>query len=75
MGPDIFVMTYANDEVFYIPSTRVLREGGYEGIGVLLYTDRPSTWAANIEMVILQGVLKLAEQSGVILPESKLIGD
>ena len=75
MGPDIFVMSYANDEVFYIPSTRVLREGGYEGVDVLIYTDRPSPWAANIEMVILQEALRLAKQAGVTLPESRLIGN
>ena len=72
MGMDLFVMSYANDEIFYIPSTRILREGGYEGGGVTIYTDRPGTWAANIELLILNGVLELAEQAAIKLPESKL---
>ena len=72
MGTDLFVMSYANDEVFYIPSTRVLREGGYEGTDVLIYTDRPSTWSAKIENLIIGGVLELAEETGVRIPESKL---
>ncbi|MCE5346639.1 MAG: neutral/alkaline non-lysosomal ceramidase N-terminal domain-containing protein [Bacteroidales bacterium] len=72
MGQDIFVMSYANDEVYYIPSTRVLREGGYEGVDVLIYGHRPSTWKANIESLIIQGTLELAEQAGIELPESKL---
>jgi hypothetical protein len=72
MGNDLFVMSYANDEVFYIPSARVLREGGYEGTDVLIYTDRPSTWKANIESLIINGVLKLAEKAGIALPESKM---
>jgi hypothetical protein len=72
MGNDLFVMSYANDEVFYIPSARVLREGGYEGTDVLVYTDRPATWKANIESLIIGGVLELSEKAGIKLPESKL---
>lgn len=72
MGNDLFVMSYANDEVFYIPSARVLREGGYEGTDVLIYTDRPATWKSNIESLIIGGVLKLSEKVGINLPESKL---
>jgi hypothetical protein len=72
MGNDLFVMSYANDEVFYIPSARVLREGGYEGTDVLVYTDRPATWNASIESLIIQGVLELSEEAGIQLPESKL---
>jgi len=30
-GQDVFVMAYANNVMGYIPSTRVLRECGYEG--------------------------------------------
>jgi neutral ceramidase len=72
IGPDLFVMSYANDEVFYIPSTRVLREGGYEGTDVLIYTNRPATWSAEIENIILGGVIDLAKETGVKIAESKL---
>jgi neutral ceramidase len=71
LGPDIFVMSYANDQVFYIPSARVLREGGYEGISSIMYTDRPATWKADIEIRIIKGVLDLAGKAGIKLPESR----
>jgi len=72
IGNDLFVMSYANDEVFYIPSVRVLREGGYEGTDVLIYTDRPATWKASIESLIINGVLELTEKAGIVLPVSEV---
>ena len=30
-GADVWVTSYANDVMAYIPSVRVLHEGGYEG--------------------------------------------
>ena len=74
-GKDIFVLGYSNDVMAYIPSVRVLREGGYEGASSQIAWGLPSTWAADIEIVILHEVLRLAKQAGVPLHESRLIGD
>ena len=51
---------YANDVMAYIPSERVLSEGGYEGGGSMVYYGLPSPWKTGIEAKILsQGDLKL----------------
>ncbi|MEX2594568.1 MAG: neutral/alkaline non-lysosomal ceramidase N-terminal domain-containing protein [Anditalea sp.] len=72
-GPDIFVMGYSNDVMAYIPSITILREGGYEGATSQMVYGLPSTWASNIETLILHELIRLAEQAGVGKPESKLI--
>lgn len=73
-GPDIFVMGYTNDVMAYIPSSKILREGGYEGASSQMVYGLPSTWASDIESLIIHELVQLAEQAGVQKPESKLIG-
>lgn len=55
-GRTVWVAGYANDTMAYIPSTRVLKEGGYEGESSMLYYGRPSPWAAMIEEQIVTTV-------------------
>jgi len=52
----VWVAGYANDVMAYIPSLRVLKEGGYEGEGAMLYYGRPGKWADNVEDVIISTV-------------------
>ena len=40
----------------YIPSRRVLNEGGYEGEGAMLYYGRPGKWADTVEDKIVNTV-------------------
>ena len=47
---------YANDVMAYIPSRRVLAEGGYEGGGAMVYYGLPTVWAPEIEPMILDEV-------------------
>jgi neutral ceramidase len=72
-GEDMFVLGYSNDVMAYIPSASILTEGGYEGASSVMTTYLPSTWASNIETVILSQMLQLAEEAEVPIPESKLI--
>jgi neutral ceramidase len=72
-GKELFVMGYSNDVMTYIPSVRILREGGYEGAVAQIVYGLPSTWKADIELNILQEVLKLADQIGLEQPESTLV--
>jgi neutral ceramidase len=51
-----WVMGYANDVMAYIPSRRVLAEGGYEGGGAMVYYGQPTVWASEIEQVIVDEV-------------------
>ncbi len=71
-GENIFVMSYCNDVMGYIPSARILREGGYEGAGAQIVYGLPSTWKADIEARIMNEILLLATEVGIEIPESKL---
>lgn len=64
-GPEIFVLGYSNDVMAYIPSVTILKEGGYEGESSQMVYGLPSKWAPDIEKIILEEVIRLAEQVGV----------
>ncbi len=49
LGSGTWVMGYANDVMAYIPSLRVLKEGGYEGGGAMVYYGLPSPWGPRVE--------------------------
>ena len=57
-----WVAGYANDVMAYIPSERVLREGGYEGGGAMVYYGLPSPWKAGVEELIVDEVHRQAKQ-------------
>jgi dienelactone hydrolase len=51
-----WVTAYANDVMAYIPSQRVLKEGGYEGAGAMLYYGLPGPWADDVEQRIIEEI-------------------
>ena len=55
----VWVTAYANDSPCYIPSERILKEGGYEGGGAMVYYDRPTRLASGIEDKIVHTVHSL----------------
>ncbi len=54
-----WVSAYCNDVLAYIPSLRVLKEGGYEGATSMLYYGHPTSWAEPIEEDIIAAVNRL----------------
>ena len=46
----------------YIPSERVLREGGYEGTGAMRYTSLPSAWRPGVEEKIITAIRGMTER-------------
>ena len=52
----IWVAGYANDVLAYIPSRRVLKEGGYEGDTSMIYYGHPCAWGPRIEELIVATV-------------------
>lgn len=58
-GPRTFVAGYSNDVMAYIPSLRVLKEGGYEGGGAMLFYGLPTVWGPDVEETIVRGVHEL----------------
>ncbi len=58
----MWVAGYSNDVMGYIPSLRVLREGGYEGGGAMRYirsTPHPGPWAETVENRLFERVHEL----------------
>ena len=60
-GIRTWVAGYSNDVMAYIPSRRVLREGGYEGGGAMVYYGLPTIWAPIVENQIVEQVHALVE--------------
>jgi hypothetical protein len=52
----VWVAGYSNDVMAYIPSLRVLKEGGYEGGGAMVYYGLPTVWAPRVEESIIEAV-------------------
>jgi hypothetical protein len=55
-GAKTWVAGYANDVMAYIPSRRVLQEGGYEGASAMIYYGLPTTWTPDVENDIMQEI-------------------
>jgi hypothetical protein len=55
LGP-LWVTGYANDVMAYIPSLRVLKEGGYEGATSMVYYGMPTVWSPRVEDLIVAAV-------------------
>jgi hypothetical protein len=51
---------YVNDVMAYIPSRRVLQEGGYEGATSMIYYGLPTVWAPELEDAIVEEVRRQA---------------
>ena len=61
LGTDrkVWVAGYSNDVFGYVPSLRVLTEGGYEGGGAMLWGSLPGPFAPNVEEKIIGKVHEL----------------
>jgi len=59
-----WVSAYANDFCGYIPSLRVLREGGYEGGEAMGAQGHPGPWGDRVEELIAAKVDELVKHTG-----------
>lgn len=64
----LWVMGYANDVMSYIPSARVLKEGGYEADSSQIYYGMPGKYSPAIEDAIVANV---KEQAAAVAPIAK----
>ena len=58
-GPENWIAGYSNDVMAYIPSKRVLDEGGYEGESAMIYYGLPTKWSPNVEEHIVSTAKEL----------------
>jgi hypothetical protein len=62
LGADrTWISGYSNDVMAYIPSRRVLGEGGYEGGLARFPYGLPAIWDRSIEQIIIDGAHKAVE--------------
>jgi neutral ceramidase len=72
MGPGrTWVAGYSNDVMAYIPSLRVLKEGGYEGGGAMVYYGLPSAWAPRVEELIVAAVHAQVQKTRSAQPQGR----
>ena len=57
----LWIMGYANDVMSYIPSRRVLNEGGYEAETSQVPYGMPAKWSPSIEDAIVKTAVELAK--------------
>jgi hypothetical protein len=64
-GEDLIVAGYCHDVMCYIPSRRVLREGGYEAVHNTIYYGQPGPFTDDIEDSVVAAVGRVAEAVGL----------
>jgi neutral ceramidase len=61
-GRPLWVAAYANDVVGYIPSLRVLKEGGYEALDSFYGGTWPAPWAEDVEERVVDAAHRVVEK-------------
>lgn len=59
----LWINAYANDAPCYIPSERILKEGGYEGGYAMIYYDQPQIFAPGLEQKIIHKTRELIPET------------
>ncbi len=59
----LWTVAYANEIPGYIPSERVLSEGGYEGGDAMIYFGQPTRFAGGVEGRIVDTVDRLLPET------------
>lgn len=66
----VIVAGYSNDVMCYIPSKRVLKEGGYEAVDSMTYYGQPGPFTEDVEEKIFDSIHQVMARVGVKLPQS-----
>lgn len=64
-GSKMIVAGYSNDVMCYIPSKRVLKEGGYEAVDSMIYYGMPGPFAEDVEERVFDAVHRVMKRVGV----------
>lgn len=64
-GGNLIVAGYSNDVMSYIPTKRILHEGGYEAVDSMIYYGQPGPYADDVEERIFDGIRKVMSRVGV----------
>lgn len=61
--PVVWVAGYSNHVFGYLPSLRVLKEGGYEGARAMIYTSYPGPFTDSVEKRVTSKIHALTKQA------------
>lgn len=61
-GPSVWVAGYSNDVFTYLPSARVLKEGGYEAGQASMWSSLPGPFTDTVEERVVGKALELARR-------------
>jgi neutral ceramidase len=61
---NMFVAGYSNEVQCYIPTAKILKEGGYEPETSMIYYGLPGPFAENVELKIFSGIDKVMKKTG-----------
>lgn len=61
-GGNLWIAAYANDVFAYVPSARILLEGGYEADFNLIYYGLPGRFSSEVEEVLIKKAHALLKQ-------------
>jgi hypothetical protein len=63
-GESLIVAGYSNAVMCYIPSERVLGEGGYEAVDNMVYYGQPGPFAAGVEARVFNAIHTVMKKVG-----------
>ena len=63
-GEPLITAGYSNDVMSYIPSARVLREGGYEAVDSMFYYAQPGPFAEDVEERVFAAIRQVMKSVG-----------
>ena len=61
----LIVAGYSNDVMCYIPSKRVLKEGGYEAVDSMIYYGMPGPFSDQVEEQVFAAIHRVMKRVGV----------
>ena len=61
-GTNLIVAGYSNDVMCYIPSRRVLLEGGYEAVDSMIYYGQPGPFAEDVEDRVFAAIRRVMQR-------------
>jgi neutral ceramidase len=65
LNETLVVAGFSNDVMCYIPSARVLREGGYEAVDSMIYYGQPGPFTEEVEETVFRTVRQVMRRVGV----------
>jgi hypothetical protein len=64
-GTNLAVAGYSNDVMGYIPSVRVMREGGYEAGDSMMYYTQPGWFTEQVEELVVGSARRVLDAVGI----------